>query len=150
MLGPITSFTGEFHFLSNFYPSPTPYLGKVWKTSEHAFQAAKMANDPIKLNIIHDIPSPGMAKRYARMQEKPADWDDSKVQVMRDVLRAKFTHIHHRAAQLIATHPRYLIEGNTWNDVFWGQVWLPDGAWHGENMLGKLLMELRQELIDAA
>lgn len=36
---PITSFLGEYRFLSNFYPAPVSYLGLRYPTVEHAFQA---------------------------------------------------------------------------------------------------------------
>ena len=45
--------------------------------------------------------------------------------------------------KLIATRPAILIEGNYWNDNFWGSD-PPDG--NGKNWLGKILMEERDNL----
>ncbi len=68
------------------------------------------------------------------------NWDNMKVQVMRDVLRIKFSAEPLRS-WLIATENDELIEGNDHGDEFWGVC---DGV--GENYLGNLLMELRSEL----
>ena len=37
----ISSFTGKYAFLSNFYQSPISYMGQVYANSEAAFQAQK-------------------------------------------------------------------------------------------------------------
>jgi len=42
--------------------------------------------------------------------------------------------------KLLKTKYRYLVEGNTWGDVFWGQY--PIGT--GENNLGKQLEYVRE------
>lgn len=139
----ITRFNGKYHFLSNFYPSPVTYMGVVWQTAEHAFQAAKLTGEAFEK--MQRIPSPGAAKKYARSQPKPLDWDDRKVQVMREVLAAKFRGSNQLWVWLCETGDARLIEGNTWGDTFWGQV-LSRGGWIGQNMLGLLLMELRAEL----
>lgn len=46
---------------------------------------------------------------------------------------------------MIATGGEDLVEGNRWNDKFWG-VCLKTGR--GENWLGKLLMQVRAELAE--
>jgi ribA/ribD-fused uncharacterized protein len=68
------------------------------------------------------------------------DWNDIKIDVMRDLLQEKFSDDDLREL-LLATGDAELIEGNTWNDYFWG-VCLGEG----QNWLGKLLMEVRKEL----
>lgn len=143
----ITRFNGRWHFLSNFYATPVPYMGVTWKTSEHAFQAAKLTGGDFER--IQKIPSAGHAKIFARSCPKPLDWDDRKVQVMREVLLSKFTASQQLRTWLMETGEARLIEGNTWGDKYWGAV-LFRGGWLGENMLGKLLMELRVDLRIAA
>jgi N-glycosidase YbiA len=49
------------------------------------------------------------------------------------------------AAQLLSTGDAQLIEGNTWGDKIWGCVQV-NGAWVGENGLGKLLMQIRSTM----
>lgn len=57
-------------------------------------------------------------------------------------IRLKFRDPLFRA-QLIATGEEELVEGNRWNDKFWG-VCLMTGQ--GENWLGRLLMQVRDEI----
>lgn len=60
--------------------------------------------------------------------------------VMRDLLQQKFSNGILRE-QLLATGDQELIEGNTWGDTFWGVC---NGE--GQNVLGKMLMNIREEL----
>ena len=66
-----------------------------------------------------------------------------KIDIMRQVLKSKFTQNPELKAKLIATGDAELIEGNNWNDRFWGVC---RGV--GQNHLGKLLMEVRAELVN--
>ena len=68
-----------------------------------------------------------------------ADWEEVKIEIMEEALRLKFDDPHLKDL-LLATGDKELIEGNTWNDQFWGVC---NGV--GENNLGKLLMKLRKE-----
>ena len=69
------------------------------------------------------------------------DWETVKIDVMRDVLKSKFSLNSELREKLIATGDVELIEGNHWNDRFWGVC-----RGKGQNHLGKLLMELRKIL----
>lgn len=137
----IANFSGPYWFLSNFSKQVVPYNGCYYKSAEHAFQATKMTNE-VDHNVVAGQLSPGEAKKIARLQKKRDDWEEVKVQVMREILRAKFTFVPHRKGQLIRTEGHILIEGNTWGDKFWGMC---NGE--GQNILGRLLMELRYELM---
>lgn len=139
--GPITSFSGTFRFLSNFWPAPTTYEGVLYPTSEHAYQAAKVVGDVAKKAVLA-APTPGVAKRMSRNFTMRPDWGDVKITVMRDVLRSKFMDNDVLRQALLATGCSQIIEGNTWGDTFWGVC---KGV--GENHLGKLLMDIRQGLL---
>jgi len=136
----ILSFDGEFAFLSNFSPSLLEYEGLTYPTLEHAFQAAKSL-DPARRIEIAELPTPGLAKRAGRKVACRSDWDAVRVEVMRELLRIKFAPGSPLAAQLLATGDRRLVEGNWWNDRFWGVC---RGV--GRNMLGELLMQIRADL----
>ena len=69
------------------------------------------------------------------------DWEETKCFVMKNVLKAKFSPSKDLQAKLLGTNNRELIEGNTWGDKYWGQC---NGI--GENKLGKLLMQIRNDL----
>lgn len=153
----ITRFSGSRAVLSNFYPSPVYFDGVLYPTVEHAYQATKTMN-PAERCQVRDAPTPGRAKALGRRVTLRPDWDEMKINVMRELLREKFLFNRRRGLALLSTGDAELIEGNTWGDKFWGAVWsehhsivakdnLP-GRWVGENHLGKLLMEIRRELVE--
>lgn len=138
----ITSFSGEFDFLSNFYQLGFEFDGLWAPTAEHHFQAAK-TDDAEEKARIYNAPTPAHAKRLGRKCTKRRDWEERKQQKMLLILREKFKHPVMRQ-QLLDTGSEELVEGNTWGDIYWGQC--PLG--HGENHLGKLLMQVREEIQD--
>ena len=136
----IAEFRGAYAFLSNFHPAPTPIDNLVYPTSEHAFQAMKSTDPAYRMHVLR-APTPGQAKRLGRAAALRVDWEAVKIDVMREVVRAKFRHNADLAAQLLATGDQELVEGNVWGDKFWGVC---NGR--GHNWLGKILMEVRAEL----
>lgn len=140
----IKVFTGEYGFLSNFYPSPVLWNGVWCKTVEHAYQAEK-TTDPQAKQYILASETPGRAKTLGRKVKigLRKDWDLIKVQVMTDLVRLKFHPMVKLSKDLVNTGDRIIMEGNTWNDTFWG-VDLNTGI--GKNVLGNILMQVRAEL----
>lgn len=137
----ITSFSGEYRFLSNFWLCAVPADdGFSYPSTEHAYQAEKTL-DPDQRQKIRLADTSGIAKRLGRSVTKRPDWDDIKLGVMERLLRHKFTLHPSLKEKLLATGDRKLIEGNTWGDTYWGVC---KGT--GENNLGKLLMKIREEL----
>jgi len=134
----IDLFAGEHFWLSNFSECTVFYGDFGFETVEHAFQAAKWPVE--KWPQFRGITA-GQAKRLGRQAPRLKDWDQRRVEVMRTCLASKFRNPELRA-KLKATGTVHLEEGNTWGDRYWGTV---DGK--GENMLGKLLMELRTRLL---
>ena len=129
----IDSFNGPYAFLSNFYE----HDGRI--TAEHLFQSMK-TDDPFSQLWILAAPSPKEAKARGRKVALRSDWDDVKIGVMECVLAIKFASGTVMSHWLQDTRDAELIEGNYWNDTFWGVC---NGV--GENWLGKLLMERRQK-----
>ncbi len=136
----ISSFRGQYQFLSNFYPCVVMLDGEVYPSVEHAYQAAKTLN-PTWRQRIREALTPGEAKHLGRIGVLRPDWDTVKLPVMKALLASKFGD-RMLGDLLQATGDEELIEGNWWNDRFWGQC--PLGT--GENHLGRLLMEVRKEL----
>ena len=64
-----------------------------------------------------------------------------KTNIMYDICLAKFTQNQDLKEKLLKTGNAILIEGNWWNDTYWGVC---NGI--GENNLGKILMKIREEL----
>lgn len=138
----IDSFSGEYRFLSNFYQAEVEFEGMMYPSTEHAYQAAKTLD--LKSRAMFQGGTAGQAKRLGQVIILRDDWtnDSVKISVMYAVLLDKFTRHQDLRKQLIATSPNELIEGNTWNDTFWGVC-----GGKGKNHLGKLLMSIRQEII---
>lgn len=138
----ISSFTGHNHFLSNFFKWEFEFQGLRWPTAEHAFQSRKTP-DPEWKKRIRTALTAGKAKELGRKVPLVGGvdaWNAVRVAEMREVLRAKFSD-RMLKAMLLETGDERLVEGNYWRDSFWGVV---NGR--GENMLGKLLMEVREEI----
>ena len=143
----IDDFHGNYFFLSNFSESPVWHNGKLWPTVEHAFQAAKV--DAETAQKIFEAKTPGEAKKLGRRGQMRPDWDDIRVRVMGECLTYKFLFNDDLLQKLLDTGDAELIEGNTWHDQFWGDCSCPKCAYkHGENMLGQLLMSLRDAYRD--
>jgi len=140
----INKFEGMFHFLSNMQLIDIPFEGIVYPSVEHYYVAMK-TTDPRIRRIVSKIETPEKAKKYGHrdIEEKGLlrpDWSDIKIDVMRKGLEIKFQDVFMQTC-LMETDDHELIEGNWWNDTFWGVY-----KGKGENNLGKLLMEIRQRI----
>lgn len=145
----ISSFDKEYSFLSNFYPTLVDYEGLVYGSSEAAFQAAKTLDHELRAEFT--VLNPSEAKRFGRTLDLRPDWEQVKTKVMTDIVRSKFNSNPEIAEKLIETNPEYLEEGNHWHDNIWGNCSckrckdIP-----GANKLGKILMQVRAELMKAS
>ena len=137
----IERFRDEHEFLSCDYPCTVFYDGMTFSCAEAAFQAARCVDPGVKRRIAQaDGPR---AKQIAAKSAVHPDWDERKLAVMEDVLRAKFSGNPELARKLAATGSAVLIYGNNKKDVFWGRDFYTD---RGDNHLGRLLMKLRNEM----
>lgn len=135
----------EYYVLSNFSSFNLLWHGIVFPTSEHAYHWMKFpeASAAEARDAVRNAPSAHeafqAASRYRHLRR--SDWDEVKVGIMRDILRAKAQQHEYVRRKLMQTADRELIE-NSWRDDFWG--WGPNRD--GQNMLGKLWMQIREEL----
>jgi hypothetical protein len=132
----------DFYVLSNFSAFQVWWRGCTWPTSEHAYHSAKFDNEATRDAILM-APSAHEAFKLAEKsaRERRATWLDERVGVMREILFAKAKQHEYVRRKLLATGDRELVE-DSWRDDFWG--WGPNRD--GQNMLGKLWMEVRSEL----
>lgn len=137
MSKPIDEFEGEFGYLSNFHNTPVTYNDVTYLNSEAAFQAQK---DPTRMQEFANLP-PNKAKRLGRRVRLLPTWDAIKDEHMLGIVRSKFNQHPLLAQRLIDTGARELIEGNWWNDTYWGVC-----KGKGLNKLGHILMRVRTEL----
>jgi N-glycosidase YbiA len=132
----------ENAYLSNFAPYGIEIEGQWYPTVEHFYQASKFL-DPTLSEQVRAARTPKDAKRRSRSQTEAVrpDWEDVKEEIMLTALRAKFQRHDDIRARLLATGTEELVE-NSRRDFYWGCG--ADGS--GQNRLGRLLMQVRQEL----
>lgn len=156
-----------YYEFSNFYLCQFSYNGIIYKSSEHAFQAAKYLHSKASIQninyseIIRKASTPNISrilglqkisggyKWRTKLNEiiKQSiadgvkirdDWDIIKVELMQDILLHKFTQNEHCKQLLLMTGNKILVE-NSPRDEFWGPPL---------NMLGKILMNIRKILLE--
>lgn len=138
----IERFQGEYEFLSNSFPSPILYDGLSFSCAEAAFQATRcqLIGDKKRIAQGNGIRAKAIA---ARIQPRP-NWDEEKLNIMEEVLRAKFAQNPELAQKLVDTGESVLIHcSNNAKDRYWGKDRYTN---LGDNHLGQLLMKLRTEL----
>lgn len=132
--------------LSNLYRRELEFEGCIFPTSEHAYQAGKALKPAVREWILA-APSPSLAAMAAHglyTWDVVPNWASIKFDRMRAVLRAKFTQHPDLAEILVSTGTKRLVEVGSVNSAvnrLWGEI---DGK--GKNMLGVMLMELRDQL----
>ena len=136
------SASGEHGEFSNFAPFPIELKGHTWPTSEHYFQARKFAGTEHEAEI-RRAKSPMIAARMGRSRQRPLrpDWEHVKDAVMFEAVRAKFSQ-HPRLKELLLSTADAEIVEHTAKDSYWGD----GGDGSGANHLGKILMQVREEL----
>lgn len=138
----------DFYVLSNFSSFQLAWAGMEFPTSEHAYQWEKFRHPCERAETLrYQIRSARSGHEAFKLAEANPDyrrpgWSDMRVSVMARILRAKVAQHEYVRSKLLSSGNRELIE-DSWRDGFWG--WGPDR--NGQNMLGKLWMGLRAELI---
>lgn len=163
--------SGEF---SNFYPYGNVEKDKIrnleplnfenedgiWKTSEHYFmwQKAKFFNDEKAAEAIKEAYHPSVAKMLGRGVEHFNDeaWDEVKYDAMHKAVYSKFSQIEHCKKVLLSDKYKglHFVEASPFDNV-WGigihfNDHLADDEknWRGQNLLGKCLDQVREELLN--
>ena len=140
----------RFGGLSNMAPGfPLVVNNKRIRTSEALYQACRFPSRPdVQLQIIAD-----RSPMTAKMRSKPfrgdtrPDWDSVRVQVMRWCLRVKLAQNWQKfGSLLLSTGEAPIVEKRVRRTDFWASTEQPDGTLVGMNVLGRLLMELREQL----
>jgi ribA/ribD-fused uncharacterized protein len=116
--------------------------GKYWKTSEHYFQAQKFVGTPFEEQV-RLVETPKEAAIIGRDRNLPLrkDWEQIKDDVMRKAVLKKIEIHEMIKLVLLETGDEEIIEDSP-VDYYWGCG--ANGS--GKNMLGKILMEIRNEL----
>ena len=141
LLGDFMYFRNKYFFMSNMYPceikEKIDNVEYIFTCVESAYQAnkcPKRAGEFVNLDGFQ-------AKKLGKEVELRSDWADTKVAIMRKLVACKFSNPELRE-KLNAVQGE-IVETNYWGDTFWGKCY-----GKGENMMGKILMEIRGAIND--
>jgi ribA/ribD-fused uncharacterized protein len=132
----------EYYPLSNFSAFTLLWKGRLWPTSEHAYQAEKFSSEEVlqKLQSARSVDEAyEIAQKHA--SERRPDWEEVKMDIMKQLFIAKTAQHPKIKRLLLESGERELIKDSPL-DNFWG--WGPGK--NGKNMMGKLWMEVRDEI----
>ena len=136
------SVTDEYGEFSNFAAYPIKLKGRKWPTSEHYFQAMKFESAKDQKDILGaKTPMEAARKGRDRKRKLKRNWESMKDNVMKEAVLAKFSQHIELKELLLSTGAAKLIE-HTENDDYWGD----GGNGKGKNMLGRILMTIRDKL----
>lgn len=119
------------------------------RSTEALYQACRFPDFPAIQQEIIDNKSPMGAKFIAKREKDKTrpDWLEINVDIMRWCLNLKWVQNNKFRMELAGTGEMPIVEVS-YKDPFWGAK--PDDTGHliGQNVLGKLLMELRDQVAD--
>lgn len=142
-------FREDYFFLSNMYPCKIKYKGYTYRNSEVFYISMKFDEDEKRFiceeetnlrNYFANMKDGKFRKKEQKKYKIRKDWDKVKLDIMTLIIREKFK-IPFLRKKLLDTNDEELIEYNSWGDTFWGVC---DGK--GGNNLGKILMQVRNEI----
>lgn len=138
----IKKFRGRNFFLSNFYPHKIVYKDSIYPTNEHAFQSEKCCRQEDRKYIRESL-TPYEARARGQVIHMRGDWNEIRELVMLELLEIKFSHESLLLPMLLELKEYHLEEGNYYHDKFWGNCYCNKCGGTGTNMLGKMLMDIR-------
>jgi ribA/ribD-fused uncharacterized protein len=131
---------------SNLYRREIEFEGSVYPTAEHAYQAGKARKSEVRAWLM-SAPSPAllaMAAHGLYYWDVSPGWSTLKFDRMKRILKVKYSQHEDMKILLLSTGTLRLVESATVDSPvnrLWGEV---NGK--GQNKLGQLLMEVRDEL----
>ena len=136
----------KYGCFSNFFKCSVMYGGLEYKSSEAAWQAQKTINAEERVSFTSL--EAGASKRKGRSVKLRTDWELVKYKLMVEICYAKFSQHPELAEILLSTGNEELVENTTgWHDNTWGNCECPRCVNKvGKNLLGKALMEVREQL----
>ncbi len=139
---PPNRFRGEHDIFSNFYACGIIVNGLWFPTAEHAYQHRKSIemNDMECAEYILNSVTPQDAKHYGNQVTTDDYWHNIKQGVMYEILHEKYKQCPEFAQRLLDSAGQVVIEAT--NNEFWAE----GKSGKGQNILGHLLMALRDEI----
>ena len=149
-------FKGRWFFLSNFYPCDIKHKGIIYPSTEHYYVAQKFKGmqfynghyftEPDFKELLCKVKKASDVKKMGRTLKNRSDWDSIKYDVMEWGVRYKFSENDNLKKMILSTGDENLVEFNFWHDNYWGSCTCVKCGDEGVNNLGKLLMQIREEL----
>ena len=133
----VKEFRGKYAFLSNMYKCQVKVDGIVYQSAEAAYQAQKTTD----IDIRHEFSKLGPVEAKEKGRHIQSLKSFNRIDAMGKVLIAKFSQNKDLLDELLKING-VIVEGNTWNDTYWGVC---NGK--GENMLGKMLSRIRDNVL---
>lgn len=137
----IKGFFGEWRVLSNFWPVEIEFEGRIYPSTENAYQAAKVMDFQRDYFVSCSASNAKSKWKQFIPMYSAAKWDKIKLDVMEKVSIEKYKNPELRQ-KLLDTGDKYLEETLWWQDTFYGV----DYKLGGQNKLGKLLMKIRENI----
>jgi ribA/ribD-fused uncharacterized protein len=132
----------EFQFLSNFYPCKLKLIETVFPSAEHFYQCCK-TTDMVEREAIRMAGHAARAKQLGDAAVSIREgWEEKKLIFMTLAIRIKFSQNDDLKQMLLSTGDFPLVHFAPWGDKFWGV----GKDYEGENMQGKITMQIREEL----
>lgn len=143
---------------SNWHPCEYEYLGQKFNCSEQQFIATKatLFKDDEALKTIMGTDDPSVQKRAGRLVKNYDDqkWTQTRYLAMQLAVLGKFSQNIELQKILLRTKNKIICEASPY-DKLWGigigvdhPDILDESKWQGENLLGKVLMDIREKLLD--
>ena len=136
----------EWGILGNFGLSPLVVDGVPFDCSERIFQIMKLT-DPAVRRAVYAYPKNPWMKKLANKHEEAfrPDWGAIFIDALKFALMVKYEQSEAFRAELARTGDRFIVErkhGKTL-DSYCAELSDDGTTWHGSNLLGRLLLELR-------
>ncbi|MBR4560915.1 MAG: NADAR family protein [Bacteroidales bacterium] len=137
----------EWGVFSNFGHTPIVVEGVTFDTSERLFQLMKFKDEePVK--TIFSANNPKMTSKHWEKTHRREDWGKMIIDAMKFCLTKKYEQNEEFRQELERSKGKYIVEDQSSfpkkNPDAWG-VKLREGSYVGPNLLGRLLMELRDK-----
>lgn len=140
-------------WLGNMSPHSVVYKEKTYRTTEALFQCLRFIEHPEVHQEIYECKSPMAAKMIAKKYKTLIHLNSQQdISNMKICLHLKIKQHSQLLKQLLETGDKTIVEdcskrANSKSALFWGARWDENTqSWVGENVLGKLWMQLRKSL----
>ena len=147
-----TSTTAEWGIFSNFAKTPMVVNGIEFACAEQLFHYIRLNNEAERAGYLKLTPNMGLkmnAKAFAKRGVERSDWKKIAVDVMRFCLNHKYANSEAFRKALADSGDRFIVEDESnrrKNPDSWGAVLdTATNEYYGKNIMGRLLMELREK-----